>query len=266
MSIVPRAEETEESDAYAVGPINRALALVEILAAARAPLSLTQLAQQANLPKSTTLRLLGHLLKADVIVRASTRYGPGPRLRDLTRRLAPDGLSRIGRLVMPQLVRLHDETGLEVAFATLRHGHVHIESFLYSARRVPALTTLPLRAPLHCTCTGKVLLAHSDNPAALLARSARPAPERYTSNTITDIDSLQEELSRVRDSGMAYNAEEYVPGVQGMAVPVLGVRARVFGSLAVCGRPGEVRSAAVGTALRRLAFEVTETLRRAAME
>ncbi len=77
------------------------------------------------------------------------------------------------------------------------------------------------RVPLHCTATGKCLLAFVDQEVreeVLASMDFR----RYTPNTITDSGSLARELDETQRRGYAINNEERVVGLCGVAVPIFG--------------------------------------------
>jgi len=65
--------------------------------------------------------------------------------------------------------------------------------------------------PIHCTANGKVVLANHDEDAvrALLPTSL----PRLTSSTITDLETLKQELELVRRSGVALDREEHTIGI-----------------------------------------------------
>jgi DNA-binding IclR family transcriptional regulator len=162
----------------------------------------------------------------------------------------------MGRLVVPDLVRLHDETGLDVAFATLRNGWVQFQTVLYGPDRADVLAAVSLSAPAHCTCTGTVLLAYM--PFATLTRPLAA----YTERTVTDPVLLARELSRIRREGIADNDGEYIDGIGGLAVPVFGTGVAPVGALAVCGAAEVIEVDRVRTKLRRAARAANAIIRR----
>ncbi len=88
----------------------------------------------------------------------------------------------------------------------------------------PLGETLPLEAA-HALALGKVLLAYGAlNP---------PELHPFTPYTLTDPLALEEELRRVRLSGLAVELEEYTPGLSGLAVPLFGPEGRLLGALGV---------------------------------
>jgi DNA-binding IclR family transcriptional regulator len=223
----------------------RAMEIIEILAAAESALGLTEVARRAGVPKTTAARLLNELVDIGVAARSGIHYGPGLRLQRLTEHTQRRGKARLRRAVIPDLVRLHDETGLDVAFATLRHGRVQFETILYGPERADILGALPLSTPAHCTSSGKILLAHTP-----LANVDHPLVA-FTDRTITDPAVLARELEQARREGVAASTGEYVAGIGSLAVPVFGTGTRLIGALVVCGGPDVVDAGRAREALRR---------------
>jgi DNA-binding IclR family transcriptional regulator len=229
--------------------------ILEVLADAECVLGVTEIGQRAGMPKTTAARLLNELVDIGMAVRSGHRYGPGPRLRNLVKRADRRGTARMRRLIVPDLVRLHDETGLDVAFATLRQGRVQFETVLYGPDRAEVLSGVPLSTPAHCTGTGKVLLAYT--PRAPISQPLNA----YTARTITDPIVLTRELEQIRRDGIAHNDREYVNGIGSLAVPVLGARTRAVGALAACGSADAIDVGRVREALRRAGRAASTALR-----
>ncbi|WP_038047272.1 AMP-binding protein [Thermus caliditerrae] len=87
----------------------------------------------------------------------------------------------------------------------------------------PLGDTLP--EEVHALALGKVLLAFGALPLPPL----RPR----TPYTLTDPLALEEELKRVRESGLAAEMEEYAPGLSALAAPLFGPRGELLGALGV---------------------------------
>ena len=104
---------------------------------------------------------------------------------------------------------------------------------IYSGNRIPA----------HSGANGKVLLAalSFDQLAQWLA--AYPLV-RFTTQTITDAEVLQEQLAQVRQQGWAEALGEYEPGFGGLAVPVVDARGEVVAALNAVDANGTISDAA----------------------
>jgi DNA-binding IclR family transcriptional regulator len=85
--------------------------------------------------------------------------------------------------------------------------------------------------PLHCTASGKLLLALL--PKATRERLTAQIPlNRYTESTITDAKRFGAELARIRANRYATDNEEFHAGLVCVAVPVAGKK-RACAALAV---------------------------------
>jgi DNA-binding IclR family transcriptional regulator len=88
--------------------------------------------------------------------------------------------------------------------------------------------------PMHCTSSGKVLLAHltEQRRAELVATAGL---ERMTARTLTTRKTLEAELVRVREQGYALTVEEYEEGLNAMAAPVRSGDGKVVAALTASG-------------------------------
>lgn len=86
--------------------------------------------------------------------------------------------------------------------------------------------------PLHATAGGKAILAAMP-PAELSRIVEQTSFPAITSETITDLDDLYEELERVRECGYAFNREENLDGLHAVGVPITDPDERVIGGLSV---------------------------------
>lgn len=236
-------------------PLERALALLDVLVDAFEPVGVAEAARRAGLPKSSAMRLLTDLRNAGMVDRTPDGYVPGDRVLSLGERAHPADLPPLRRLLLPHVVTLHDETGLSAAFATFRYGRVRFETVVYATSMTAMLDPIPLWCPTHCTSSGKILLAYG------LAPTPPPAMVSYTDRTIVDPAALAEELARIRHDGLAANDGEYVAGVDALAVPIFGARMRPVGTLALCGSAGAINQRQARAALRRAARAVAPAVR-----
>lgn len=76
------------------------------------------------------------------------------------------------------------------------------------------------RQNLHCSAASKAILAHLDQSHRDSILSDYVLTSR-TPNTITDKETLRNELSSVRAQGFARNDEEQIAGVRAIAAPII---------------------------------------------
>jgi DNA-binding IclR family transcriptional regulator len=88
------------------------------------------------------------------------------------------------------------------------------------------------RAPLHLTSVGKLFLA-ADEPMRVRAYATRTGLSGHTKNSITQLQNLERELSRVRQYGTARDNEELELGVRCMAAGVYDDQGSLVAGLSI---------------------------------
>ncbi|MEU6998263.1 IclR family transcriptional regulator [Nonomuraea sp. NPDC046570] len=238
------------------GSLERGIDILTSLSTDPRPLSLSQLGRRTGLPKSTAHRLLGVLCSRGLARREGTGYMLGDLLTAMSRARIPG----TRRAVLPDLLHLYETTrqtvnlavpsGLEAAYVERLYGHdrIHTPSDEHD------------RAPLHCTATGKVLLAFDDDLRKALSERGGPLT-RMTRRTITAFATLDRELALVRRQGVAYSQEEYAEGVACVAAPVFGPTGSICMAVGVATPASALPLARLGIAVRGAAQAISTTMR-----
>ncbi|MDP4110291.1 MAG: IclR family transcriptional regulator [Bacillota bacterium] len=107
-----------------------------------------------------------------------------------------------------------------------------VESASIGSIRVQA--QIGSRIPLHCTSTGKVLLAglpDSDIDYILSVEGLKA----YTKKTVTNPLALHEELRKIRQQGYAVEDCEYEENVKGIAVPIKNSKCITYAAVSITG-------------------------------
>lgn len=178
-------------------------------------LTLNDLSQRANLPKSTAHRLVEQLRGLGWLERDhSNGYSVGMRLFEL------GGLAvqhnQLRDTALPHLHDLATKTGLAVQLGVLDRGEVvYLERILSSDFSLP--TRLGGRMPAYCTGLGKAMLSFDDVAADDVMASTLL---RRTAHTITEPRALRANLDRVRTTGVARDVNECYDGLVCVAAPI----------------------------------------------
>lgn len=210
----------------------RAFAILETVAGAGRPVSMTDVMEAVGLPKPTVYRLLTLLEHAMLVQRepSSKRYSIGPRASRFALDALTNSATRGARHAILQ--SLVDDIGETCNFTILDGAEVVYLDRVETAWPLRMNLQTGSRVPLHCSASGKLLLAHL--PKAARERLLERLPlERFTDSTITARTTLDRELERIRAAGCATDNEEYIAGLVCVAVPVRIARGRVAAAVAV---------------------------------
>jgi DNA-binding IclR family transcriptional regulator len=186
--------------------VTRFASVLRALAGNPHGLTLSELSETVELPRSTLHRLLRALEHERLVARAPRRWGPGTlltRLGSETNRTLRDELR-------PVMQRLSADTGETVDLAVLDGRGVRFIEQIPGPHRLRAVSSVGDVFPLHCTANGKALLAclPRSEATALLTRLPSQTP-----NTITSKTALWAELDRITREGVAYDREEHTCGI-----------------------------------------------------
>jgi DNA-binding IclR family transcriptional regulator len=187
-------------------------------------MSLGQLAGRVGLPKSTVQRIIAALDSENFVVWAS----PGGRLR-----LGP-GLVRIAHSIRfpiaetarPYLRELSEETGETVDLAVLDGNKAVFVDQIPGSQRLRAVSAIGVSFPLHCTANGKAMLAAMGNEE-LSQMKKRIQLTAFTENSIRSWDKLEQELLRIRKTGIAYDREEHSIGISAIGTAIIGFEGEI---------------------------------------
>ena len=216
-----------------VQSVDRAVTVLEILAQ-RGEAGVSEVAAALDVHKSTAFRLLG-ALEAHGMVEQEGERGKY-RLGFGIVRLAGAVTGRIdvtkhGRGICE---RLADALGETMNIAVLESHHVINLDQVRGRSAITAQNWVGRQTPMHCTSSGKVLLAHlPDKRRDELVAAA--GLDRMTERTVTSRRELEAELVRAREQGYAMTVEEYEEGLNAMAAPVRSRDGEVIAALTASG-------------------------------
>jgi DNA-binding IclR family transcriptional regulator len=206
--------------------------VLEILAR-QGEAGVSEVAAELDVHRSTVHRILASLASGGLAeqVEERGRYRLGFGLVTLAGFAALQlDVVNVGRPVCSALAESLGET---INVAVLDEGFaVNVDQALGPAT-VSTRNCIGKLTPLHCTSSGKVLLAglSADERKAVLADSDF---QRFTEQTRTP-EALEDELAEVSANGYALALEEYEIGLNAAAAPVRDRDGRVTAALSVSG-------------------------------
>ena len=244
-----------------VQSLTRGLTLLELIADSHGSVALTELAQQAGLPNSTTHRLL------------STMQQQG-----FVRQVGDLGLWTIGAhafvvgssflqsrnllaLVHPVLRSLMEQSGetVNLAVLDLSDHHAVIIDQVQCTQLMRMSAPIGGKLPMHASGAGKAFLAHlgDEQVTALLHQKGL---HYYTPKTLMSPQSLKENLALVRKAGFSFDDEEHALGLRCVAAPIYDEHGEAFAALSISGpiaRMTDDRITELGALVIREARQVT---------
>lgn len=195
--------------------------------------SISDLALQIGIPRSTAFRILASFQRTGVVTRLRRGYYlPGPTL---VRLVHSDTQNRILRGVgRPILRKLAGKTSCTAHLGIFENAMV---TYLLKsgATKANLFTREGTQLEAYCTAIGKVLLASLPDPAR--EEYLRSGPFiRMTSNTVTDLQKLEATLAQIAAQGYATDNAEMDANLRCIAVPIRNGEDTVIAALSISTR------------------------------
>lgn len=203
----------------------RILGILE--ACGQKPVTITSLATTTGLAKSTVHRMCWKLAELGFLSQENGKFAVGSKIAALGS--SSTVYKRLRAVAMPFLVELQHLAGAS-QLTVLNGSHSLVLDGMYT-HSLRAHHLLGASMPLHCTATGKALLAKAepDEREHLLNSITL---KFLTRRTIIQPAKLRAEIDQISEAGFATSIEEFQPGIVAVAAAF---------------RVGEVTIAAIGT-------------------
>lgn len=213
--------------------VDRAAQILRLLS--EAPhLTITEVARQLDVHRSTAFRLLGTLEAHGLVEQEHERgaFRLGISLLHMANSVAAQmDFSKDAQACCDTLAAELQET---VNVAILDEGYaMTITQATDDQMLSVSHQYVGQRGPLHATSTGKVLLAFAGEDE--FQRLVERGLDSFTGMTMTDPEVLRSELSTVRQRRWASAVAEWEPGINALAVPVRGKDGQVAAALSITG-------------------------------
>lgn len=225
------------SKTRSIETINTAFQIIEEMQETGS-IGVTGLARKLDLPRSTVHSHLTTLEQRGYLVRDGDAYQLGIRFLGIGESARTQ--RQLYQFARSEVDDLAEETGEVSSVMVEEHG---LGMFLYKTQG-DKQTTLDsysgYQIYLHTTAVGKAILAHLPRHEVdeIMDEHGLPAE---TSNTITDRTALYEELDEIHERGIAFDDEERLRGLRGVAAPILSTEGRALGSISIAGPTGRIQ-------------------------
>jgi IclR family KDG regulon transcriptional repressor len=210
--------------------VKNALRLLKLFSVKTPDKRLTELANELGLGKSTTSRLLSTLLSEGFVFQdpVTHKYRLGQRIVSLYRVMVMS-FEDLAEAASPFIERLSHETSEALRIAVLEENEV---AYIYEKEgsiKENIGSYVGGRNPLHCTSSGKLLLAFQNEHE--MNKMLNKPLFKYTSRTITDSSELKEQLKLIRKQDYCISIGEFIDNLISISSPIRDSNGQVISAL-----------------------------------
>lgn len=218
--------------------IERAAAVLRLLARGRGRLGVGEIAAALSLPKGTTHGILSTLRAVGFVEQdaATGQYRLGDGLTRLATRQLDTNELRASAMNWADSLAARTAEAVRVAALTERNV-LTVVHHVFRPDNATQTLEVGRELPLHATALGKILLAYDLELAESVQRGALSS---YTRRTIDTPDALARALRLVRMRGWSAEVSESMPEVAAVAAPIRTHGGLVVGAIDVCGPPERI--------------------------
>jgi len=215
-----------------VKSIAKALTLIDFLSKYSNGVNLNEISENLNMSKSTVSDILSTLKDFSYVEQSTVRgkYKLGIRLFEIGNIVK--GNMDIHNIAVSYIEEIVKEMKETVHLAILDDGDVLYIDKREANNEFKIVSQIGARLPAHCTAVGKVLLAalSDDEIEHIVERKGLP---KKTENTITNINTLFLEISKIREKGYAIDNEEIISNLKCVAAPIKNHEGKVIAALSI---------------------------------
>jgi IclR family acetate operon transcriptional repressor len=233
MQVMPTAKGGAASqETLPIQSLDRGLIILEVIAKANNPVSLTDLTNVLGIDRSSVFRLANTLKRRGFLAYPSGRkdYILGPALWRFLHQY--DWGTMLIRVSHEHLKELADQIN-ETAHLAIREGkHALFIDHTTANHLISVSAQTGEMVPLYCTAHGKALLADADE-RELRALIGPGQLRRYTKNTMTSIQELSKDCALIKKRGYATDEAEFAEDLRCVAAPIRVDNDVIVGSIGV---------------------------------
>ncbi len=214
--------------------IEKTLAVLRALSTPEPPHRLADLAERAEVGKTSAHRILQVLVAGNYAhARGDGVYAPGPALYAIG--TAASGQLDLDGVARPILAELQRVTGHTVHFA-VRSGRAAVYvSKIEGDKPYQMASRLGMQIHLHCTAIGKAVLAALPDEDVEELLSGQDDPTAGTAPAQVEPAELRKDLRAVARRGYSIDNEENERNVRCVGAPVFTAEGAVLGGISVSG-------------------------------
>ena len=220
--------EMKSAPNYSVPALEKGLAVIELLARASEPLSLSQISELMANSASQLFRTMNCLVESGYVIKDELhgKYSLTLKLFELANRHSPlKHLLRVANLPMQELAHAIRES---CHISIIQHGQLLVLGQAESPERVQISVAVGTSFPLVSTVSGRLLLSAMDDRSL---KAILEADEGYRQMPYEEREDFWARIAEIRLSGISTAVDESYIGLHDTAVlvgnPAVGVTAAI---------------------------------------
>lgn len=218
---------------YNIKSVMRAFKIIDLITASDRPLTIQEVSKSLEINTNMAFRLLSSLVASGYVTREDQSSKYSISLKSL--QLSHNALVslEIRKITMPYLELLWNRyPKANVNMAVNYFGQIlevdHLDSI-----HLPRTYFTPGKAlPFHCTALGKMLSSELDEEQ-LNKLISKNGLKSFTSNTITDSETLKKELEKIRREQIARDRNEYILKDNCNAAPIRNREGNIIAAISL---------------------------------
>ncbi len=196
-------------------------------------LTLEEMAKLSGLNKATVRRIALALLENGCLKQPVKRgrYSLGMKFLDYSGAIKRS--NGVISIASPHLIRLSQKANETVIMALWDGIRAVLCQSFHADHPLKVVPDEGTRLGMYYTSVGKAILA--ELPDRQVEQLFESGLKPLTPNTITDLNTLKNHLAVIRKEGVAFDDEEYYPGVRGIGAAIKNGERNVAGAIGIVG-------------------------------
>lgn len=225
--------EMRKQPSNLVKSVDRSINILEELAKYEEGLGVTELGNRLDIHKSSVHRLLSTLVYKGLVEKdkKNNNYKLGLKIFELGSKIFNDfKISEYTKSYLKKLVKI---SGERVNLVIPDKDEIVYIDKREDSKNIKINLPIGHRSPMHCTAAGKAILANlSQDKIKDIIKSNLI---KFTSNTITEVQDLINELDLIKARNYAIDDSEYKSEIRCVATPIFNYRDEVIAAISICG-------------------------------
>jgi DNA-binding IclR family transcriptional regulator len=202
-----------QGSAQGIQVIARAADILRVLKTDKEGMSLGQIANRVNLPRSTVQRIVNALITERLVVASASEGGLrlGPEIQSLAMAAKFD----VAKSIRPIITELSIVTEETVDLAVLREQRLVFIDQVEGNHRLRTVSAVGEIFPLTDTANGKAVLALMEEAQASVLITEELAARTCLASSVTDVLN---DIALVRERGYSLDCDEHTMGISAVGV------------------------------------------------